>query len=151
MSKLCRFIVTAPLVAVSLMAGPSGNVSLSYLIQQANTIVVGDITGGSDTGPVITVDITAVRVLQGNIAPGTGITVQWQAPANRRPAPTVQKRTGMFFLRAAGAAVSPMPVVSGPVSALDLFVPVASGTLPGPYVYQASTRIADKVTAELGA
>lgn len=147
-----RAAMAIMLIAMPLMAGPSGNVAIANLIQQAEVVVVADIVGGSDSGSQVTMEISVIRVVKGSTEPGKVLTVQWQAPGDRSSTATaLPRRTGLFFLRTFGGGLTALPVIVGDVHASDLYISVPSGNLPSVHAYQASAALGDKMTAELAA
>ncbi len=76
-------------------------------IETANDVLVADITAGSavDTGSQFTVQATlnTVRILRGDIAPGTDFTLQWHYRPRPRESPAVTTKVlhtrGLWFLR----------------------------------------------------
>src|SRR5438046_1096199 len=136
------------LIAIPLMGGPSGNVAIATLMQQADVVVVADIVGGSDSGSQVTMEISVIRVLKGSTEPGKVLLVQWQAPGNRSStAATLSRRTAaLFFLRTAvGGGFTVLPVIVGDIHASDLYISVPSGNLPSAHAYQASAALGDKM------
>lgn len=148
-----KIMLPALVMVTSALAGPSGYVSFATLIQQADSIVIGDITAQSDTGSEVVLDVLVIRVLKGNVGPGATVVAKWQPSAvtSRVAFPNLGPSRGMLFLRSVGNALTVLPILTSPVRPTDLYVSMPSGELPAAYAYTSNAAVEDKITAELSA
>ena len=141
--------ITAAALAANMPAA-----SLTSLIQQAGTIVIGAENAPTKAGTVVTFSLSVEQVFAGSVAPGQTLTVDWDSRASGpiwRGSPSYR---GLWFLQGITGVLQCIPagrkglVVFFP----DLSFPVGTGPLPPQLGFASqTTAIADQLALEIAA
>jgi hypothetical protein len=158
---LMRIIAILTLVLSASAQTYSGHSGWSFTdtLQTASDILVADVTAGSavDNGSQVTVKATlhVIRVLGGDIAPGTDLALEWQYQPSPGEGPSVTTKVahtrGLWFLhKNPQGALEPLKAnMMSPMG--GSFPPLAAGLPLGPLSYTDSQPLQTKIACEIGA
>lgn len=153
MSKLYIVVLVCCNYTVSAFAGLLGSPPLDKLINEADTILVADLSTGfttTSTPGTATGKLQVSRVLKGADISGTLVQVSWLRAAQVTTLPQVSKtkKEGILFLKRDGAGLSLISFSTPSTSIEDVYIPAASPLLPE-YSYIAHASVTEKVLSEI--
>ena len=134
-------------------------VPLQELVDRADLIVVGKLTSGviEVSGGPSPLTIEAVRVLAGDVQPGTQLNVTWMFPRPKRASPysekvEVPREYGLWFVvRTNSGDWNLLPAIEGAVPVDHAFFPMPPELLGVNPSYAKDAPVLDRVIWELGA
>ena len=141
------------LLAGSGVAGIGGRRPPLELAQNADLVIVGSASNGTQEGGVISFTIQVVRVVKGDASlAGGSITVAWAASGGpARTPPATVTGSGLWFLQRSGGGWTLEPAMDGDAPFEDLFLAAPVAPLPTAYVYSASASLSDAIASEVAA
>ena len=146
----CLWAVAANACTAS--GAPVADVPLGRLLAGADAVVVATVTSSVSVETSISITLSVVRALKGDVAPGMSIAATWTPAASQLPAggpPGGQ--TGIWFLGQSSGGWGVLPVATGAVPAGSTYIPAAPAGPPAGFAYAASAPPAAKLAWELGA
>src|SRR5438445_587968 len=137
-------------IAVSAAFGAAmRNVPISELAAKADTIVVANAAVASQQGNQAVVSMVAIRVLKGNHATGTTLSVAWKRDVNASSTSQIQLPTALWFLQHnADGSWNVIPTVEGGPGTLRLFFKAAP-EIDTQLTYSPETPISQKIVSEI--
>jgi hypothetical protein len=153
MRKIFIAILCCCSYSASATGGLLGTPPLDRLTNQADTIIVADLSNGfaaTSTPGSITGKLLISRVLKGTETAGTLVQVSWQrAPqATTPPLSSKKKREGILFLKHHAAGLSVLSFTIPSTDLEDISIPAVSPLLPE-YSYAAQASVIEKVLSEI--
>jgi hypothetical protein len=140
------------LLATDITAGTGGRRSPLDLGQDADLVVVGSASAGSQAGSVISFALQVARVVKGDATlTGGRLSVDWDLgtgiPRTMTAAAAVGGN-GLWFLRRSGGKWELLPAMEGDVAFADAFFAAPLEPLSSAYSYSTSATIVDSVASE---
>ncbi len=149
---LMSCLSAAAALAGAANAAPAANVPLGRLLSGADAVVVANVTSSVSAGASVSITLSVVRTLKGDVAPGMSIAAAWTPAASQLPAAGPPGgQTGIWFVGQSSGGWVVLPVAVGAVPADGTYIPAASAGLPAGFAYAASAPPAVKLAWELGA
>lgn len=142
---LCLAVTTAQLPAFGDRLG-----ALDELAGKADAIVVGEIQSGRQTGVSVTLVLSVVRTIKGDLPEGTLLDISGDLQSSFTRL-AIGKEGGLWFMKQSGNRWTFLPVRQGPgLLEMCCFVPFVKTALSGPVeVTHLPQTVGDKVALEL--
>jgi hypothetical protein len=153
LALLCAGVAAGQTLSSSSVSTHSGW-SFSDTTAAMTDVVVGDIVArrlmASGRQVAVTATVRVVRVLQGDLAPGTDLTLAWQYPIGPPEAVADQSPTtrGLWFLRRQAEGFEPLVATLMPYQG-GYFLELPQAPLPGSLLYLPGQPAETKIACEL--
>lgn len=150
--KISHSIIALTAIATSpwqqLFAGPMGFADLRALANRADTIIVPTVKQQTQSGVIISLNLSVDRVLKGATKPGQLVFAQWSSPHGKEV--SINGMQGLWLLQNSGnqGIWQVLTPVGGDVPLGFICVP-ASSSLPSDMQYTPGAPVPEKVVLEM--